>query len=167
MRGPLGSPVSALLPSPVLMSSDVFLGIVGTTAGGGGLAYCIWSAAEGVLAARWPTVSGLVTSTRIDKHYTRYGPRYEPMVTYTYQVMGTSHTGSRLSFWGDRSMSSDGAQKKLDHYPPGASITVRYHPQRPDRSVLEHGLRLRPILSASIFALLLVAGVAALARVFK
>ena|SRR5437016_11160970 len=167
MRDPLGSPVSALLPSPVLMSSDVFLGIVGTTAGGGGLAYCIWSAAEGVLAARWPTVSGLVTSTRIDKHYTRYGPRYEPIVTYTYQVMGTTYTGSRLCFWVNESMSSEGAQKKLDRYPLGASTTVRYHPRKPDRSVLEHGLRLGPVLSASVFAVMLVAGVVALSRLLR
>ena len=141
------------------MSSDLLLGIVGTTAGGGGLAYCIWSAAEGVLAAKWPTVSGLVTSTRVDKHYTRFGPRYEPIVSYTYQVMGASHSGSRLSFWGDESMSTEGAQKKLDDYPPGATITVRYDPRKPNRSVLEHGLRLGPILSACIMASLFTAGI--------
>ena len=86
-------------------------------------------------ARHWPTAVGHVQSTLV-----RTEERGENMskrvayVTYTYQVLGESHSGSF-----SREFMLDGrAQKWLGGYPIGRALTVRVNPFKPaDSLVLE------------------------------
>lgn len=86
-------------------------------------------------ARRWPTAAGHVQSVLV-----RTEERGENMskrvayVTYTYQVLGESHSGSF-----SREFMLDGrAQKWLGGYPIGRALTVRVNPFKPaDSLVLE------------------------------
>ena len=86
-------------------------------------------------ARRWPTAAGHVQSTLV-----RTEERGENMsklvayVTYTYEVLGESHSGS----FSREFLLDSRAQKWLGGYPVGRALTVRVNPFKPaDSLVLE------------------------------
>src|SRR5438094_846893 len=71
-----------------------------------GLGYSIWSAIEGWAALRWPVVEGEITSSKVKqipgvRRFGYGGPSYEPSVAYSYRVLGTTYSGTRLRFGGE------------------------------------------------------------------
>ena len=126
--------------------------------GAGALGYSLWAAYEGIAATRWPRVQGRITTAKVEEVIGGHGPDWEPKVTYSYQVAGTTHTGSRIAFSDNSTPSQSSAEKKLGRYPVGTPVTVRYDRSDPQRSVLEPGMRLVNVLFAGVSALLLLAG---------
>ena len=137
------------------------LGIAGATLGAAGLVYSLWMAFESVAATRWPSAPGHILTAKRERTGNRW-IRYSPRVTYSYEVMGTTYTGSRISFGGDSTSFEDVAEDEVKRYSSGRAITVRYHPSKPARSVLEAGWPLSPILWTGFFALVLVGSLSSL-----
>lgn len=93
-------------------------------------------------AKAWPTIAGTVTSSEIrvhqdydtDSHTT--STNYEPVVQYSYNVVGTPCQASRIAF-GANQFDRNTAQAKINRYPAGSTVTVHYDPNDPSKAVLE------------------------------
>jgi hypothetical protein len=93
----------------------------------------------GAASVDWPTVEGRITGARLASTRSDNKTKYQPNVTYTYEVGGASLQGSRIT--AVSSYTSRGkASAVLARYPVGASVTISYDPENPRSSVLEPGV---------------------------
>jgi len=115
--------------------------------GGVGLGLLLFgrSARRKALASQsWPTVAGTVTESevKITEHNPGNGMEaqqttyYKPVVKYQYIVEGMEYTGSRIAF-GAMNSAHSAANAVVARYPAGASVNVRYDPEKPAEAVLE------------------------------
>jgi hypothetical protein len=100
-------------------------------------------------AASWPTVSGIITRSRVESKKMRQGgtmyrttgrsTHYRPDLAYTYQVEGVHFEGRRARFGTPSRWSKDRAryEKIIAPYSTGQAVQVRYDPRHPGESVLE------------------------------
>jgi hypothetical protein len=87
----------------------------------------------------WIPITGLVTATYLDETQTDDGVTYQPVIKYTYQVMGENYEGSLISF-GYKAASyvnMKKAEKAAARRPLGSQPTVYYDPNDPSQAVLE------------------------------
>lgn len=88
----------------------------------------------------WPTASGTVTHGVIRPYRTRSGPAYEVNVAYIFAVGERSYAGSRIRFGLlDSYNSIEAADKRIEPYRDGKTVTLHYDPSDPWQSVLEPG----------------------------
>lgn len=93
-------------------------------------------------AQGWPVTAGAVTGVDVRAHQDydedsgTTTTNFEPVVNYTYNVMGQTYTGSKIAFGANR-FDQRTAQNKVAGYAPGSSIQVHYNPQKPADAVLE------------------------------
>lgn len=93
-------------------------------------------------ALAWPVASGTVTKTDIKEHTSVddedgiTSTTYEPVVEYTYQVMGQPYTSRRIAY-GASQFDKNTARQKVEQYPQGKTLEVRYNPDKPAEAVLE------------------------------
>lgn len=100
----------------------------------------------------WPSSSGEVLHSKVESRQetrSRRTPRgvrhprtvtlHRPLVQYRYQVEGTPHIGTRISFYDAASDRAELARAVVARYPRGTAVTVFYDPLDPTRSVLEPG----------------------------
>ena len=93
-------------------------------------------------AAGWRAVNGTITATEIKEHTSIDDEdgigttQYEPVVHYSYAVGGQTYTGKRIGYGFNR-FDLGTARKKLEQYPQGSSVEVRYNPEKPEEAVLE------------------------------
>ena len=92
-------------------------------------------------AETWPTVPGVVMSSGLQEHRSHDSDsgtsiNYEPVVTYTYAIMGQTFTGDHIAF-GNVYYDYRTASKKIAPYPQGTSVVVHYDPDNPLNAVLE------------------------------
>jgi len=133
--------------------------IIGT----GLVGYWVWSVFESIEATRWPRAQGRIIRTDVEEVPARFTPDWAPKVTYSYEVDGTTHTGTRISFYDyDNATSRSKAEAQLNRFPVGSSVTVRYHPANPSRSVLELGFRLGPLVVVAVAVALILFGLSSL-----
>ena len=115
--------------------------------GGVGLGLLLFgrSARRKALASQsWPTVAGTVTESevKVTEHTSGDGTNehaithYKPVVKYQYSVEGMEYAGSRIAF-GAMNSAQSAANAVVARYPAGASLTVRYDPEKPAEAVLE------------------------------
>ncbi len=107
----------------------------GLIALGVGGSHFVWS----VRSASWPTVEGVVLTSKLEMHEGNKGATYSARITYDYQVKGRHYDGRRLAF-GALASSTGYAQGILDRYPVGGKVRVYYDPRDPGEAVLEPGL---------------------------
>lgn len=96
----------------------------------------------------WPTVPGVVTTSRIETERgtgsssNRTGSRdsYHARVSYDYQVAGETYTGRRVHAGEYGTADTAHAEEVIGSYPLGAEVVVHHHPRRPGDAVLEPGL---------------------------
>lgn len=106
----------------------------------------------------WATANGEVISSRvIESTSDDGGSTYRPEVTYFFFANDRRYTGNRLYFGDSISSSGGGAQDKVDEYPPGRAIDVRYDPSDPGESVVERRLSLGLIAFGVVGVLLIIA----------
>lgn len=94
------------------------------------------------VAQRWPSTTGTVKTVMAQKSRT-FASRswitvYTPRVHYSYEIMGRSHTGSRISFggvlrWGTEKR----ALKSVSGYQEGHQVIVYYNPLNHAESMLD------------------------------
>ena len=113
-------------------------------------------------AESWPTAAGRVISSEVveEESSDRDGGTstwYNPVVAYAYTAGGRELTGRRLRFGNYRSATRKKAEAALAPYRAGATVAVRYNPERPEECVLETR-RPGPIyLAMALFGLLFIA----------
>lgn len=117
----------------------ILLGLLWT----GGFAYAHFRAAGKARAAEtWPTAMGKVHGCEVveEQSRDRHGHSstwYNPTVSYAYGVAGREFQSRRLRFGNYRSASRKKAEAALAPYPAGATVAVRYNPDKPEECVLE------------------------------
>jgi len=97
-----------------------------------------WQSAPGrVIDSRVETLSVPVRIQTSIRNY-RLATRYAPLIAYEYRVDGKRYQGERLCL-GPRALSSEAAdaEREIQPYPPGSSVTVWYNPADPADSALE------------------------------
>lgn len=84
--------------------------------------------------AQWPTVQGTIVESKV------VGDRaFRPDVDYVYTVDGNEYSGTsylNLPGFGGRTSRFDAAEKLVNQYPKGSSVTVYYNPENPQQSTL-------------------------------
>lgn len=136
----------------LLSTLSVILGLVGLTV----VVLGLRRMGRASRSRSWPTAPGVIVSSTTVARQAPAIPRpgededetaarppqtlYRPEVTYTYTVGGRTFTGSALGVDEVEISSEDKARAHAARYAPGASVTVHYDPQAPDRAVLEPGV---------------------------
>jgi hypothetical protein len=98
-------------------------------------------ALEASQSAGWPTATGQIVASHVRvsvSHGRHGGTSYTPVISYTYQVDGTSFTGTVVApgrNWGSKS-----AYAAVALYPSGRQAQVHYSPGDPAKATLEAGL---------------------------
>jgi len=94
----------------------------------------------------WPTVLGVVTTSKIETEQMSSGGNsssrqsYHARVYYDYAVGGESFSAKRVSFGEYGTGDAEHAKGVLGRYPAGAEVEVHYDPDDPAVAVLEPGL---------------------------
>lgn len=120
---------------------------------------------HGFKSTAWPKATGKILVSEVrETHYERrrhpasgpaeddrrgLSPTYRPYVRYEYWVKGHRYEGENLAYIDDGS-GKEWATGKIEKYPSQKKIIVRYHPLRPETSVLEAGAPERGILSRAV-----------------
>jgi len=94
----------------------------------------------------WQSTSGRITETHVETRisrrdhngHTQRSVRYEPVVTYEYQVGGTTYTGVKIQE-AVKTYRKSKADELAAEYAVGALVPVYYDPQAPDNAVLVQG----------------------------
>ena len=148
--------------SPYLFAAA--FGLIGT----GVLGMGVYNRRRASVSASWPQSTGTVTASGLGHEAGKdaEGDDYEnwwPEVRYSYSVAGRNYEAGRVRF-GDVKVSEESrAQAMIAPYPQGASVMVRYNPDKPEDATLETtrpGLG-TPIFMGGIFLVLAVAALAA------
>jgi hypothetical protein len=94
----------------------------------------------------WPTTTGVIVDTWVEKHVWRNNEgtkvyteiTYIPYLEYSYVVHDKTYSCQRVNFGSHEWVyeSSDMAYKKLSRYPIGAEVDVYYDPAEPSKAVL-------------------------------
>jgi hypothetical protein len=89
-------------------------------------------------SATWPTVSGVVTNSKVVTYSRKGKTRHRFDIAYEFVVSGQSYSGSRVRF-GGVGTSKATAEDLVKRYPAGSSVTVHYFPDDPAECTLETG----------------------------
>lgn len=120
-------------------------------------------------AQSWPSIPGTVNRTDVVQHEDSDSDgftsvTYEPVVEYSYSVMGQPFTGKRIAF-GTNRYNFKKAEEIVNRYQVGSRVNVFYNPEKPKDAVLETvaaGGKLLTILGAVMSGVGVLAFIAAL-----
>ncbi len=110
---------------------------------------------EKVLALKkWPVTTGVIVSSKV------VGKRaFRPDIKYKYTINNKSYSDTtflHVPGFGGRSNRLDAAEKIVQGFPPGTSVTVHYNPTNPQQSVLKanpwYSIYLQLAFGATLFA---------------
>ena len=93
----------------------------------------------GAASVDWPTVEGRITDARLASTRSDDTTKYHPTVSYTYDVGGTRHQGSRITAISSYTTRAK-AEAVLARYAVGTVVKVYHDPEDPSSSVLEPGV---------------------------
>jgi hypothetical protein len=102
-----------------------------------------WRQSRATRAASWPSVPGIVKSSRTARRWGLgngiwiAGLWYVPEVIFRYDVAGASYTGRKVTLADSGYPKLREARAIIDRYKPGAAVDVFYDPKRPKRAILE------------------------------
>ena len=122
-----------------MVSVASIFGILCIAMGGILFVYLLLTRHLAVASRSWPSVPGVITSSRKQKVKDDEGDIcFYPKVEYEYVVNGVTHTSDVIKF-GAGSDNEISADRVLSRYQAGSMVIVRHHPRRPALSVLEPG----------------------------
>ena len=94
------------------------------------------SARQADASQSWPATTGRITGSRTS--YSRFAKDWPVRVSYEYQVLGRSYTGTKVAFGVAKSYQYPSqARNDLACYPLNWQVTVYYDPSNPAEAVLE------------------------------
>jgi hypothetical protein len=89
----------------------------------------------------WIPITGLITTSYVNMvpSLDESPSQHYPVIKYTYQLMGKSYEGSRVSFGSEKKSyeKSKKAERVVARHLAGSQPTVYYDPDDPSQSVLE------------------------------
>jgi len=97
-------------------------------------AYMLWLAYLAIASRRWPSAQGRVTRSAVvpgRRDQASYDVRYQ------YEAYGRRYEGSRVRFGGAISSNRAIAHETAGRYPHSSTVTVYYHPRKPNIATLE------------------------------
>ncbi|MBA3073552.1 MAG: DUF3592 domain-containing protein [Anaerolineae bacterium] len=120
--------------SPIVSGVFVIFGIVL-------LIVWITSKKKAEASQKWPTVPGLILSSRVDIHTStdsdgNTSTSYKPVVIYSYSIMGHDYTANRIAF-GANAFSRKKSDSIIARYPANQQVIVHYNPEKLEDAVLE------------------------------
>jgi len=129
------------------------------------LAVALVSRQKAQTSQRWHTAAARVLASEVKEHVRHDSDNqtqfsYEPVVEYNYAVGGQTYTSRRIAY-GANSFGRGQAQKMIEQYQVGSTVTARYNPANPAEAVLESkaaGATLFLILGIVFLALCAVSG---------
>jgi len=103
----------------------------------------------------WPSVSGHVISSELNRNRTTDGTTYSAEVLYEYEVGDTIYSSNHIGY-GDLSSGNPSSSRRIvNKYPSGGGVNVFYRPNNPEESVIEVGIHgksfLLPIAGSVFF----------------
>jgi hypothetical protein len=98
---------------------------------------CKYNEAMNVLARSWPTASGVIRSSTIERKITKSAVLWALDVQYTYVVDGRAFRGEALGFAPRFVNDKDLIFRLSEKYPAEAAVTVHYDAASPDMAILE------------------------------
>jgi hypothetical protein len=113
-----------------------------TAFGVGWLVVNVRALVRGRQSTNWPVTRGRITAFDAPKSPWRYGPGFgnnKARVSYSYEVQGVPHRGTRVSFGPELDPDING--RRAWRYAVGSEVEVFYNPDRPLQGVLEPGVR--------------------------
>jgi hypothetical protein len=130
-------------PSPNLKRFLIFLQILPWLfigAGGGALAYGVWTYRLARESVTWPHADGRIVSSEVETHSSKKSTTHGAEIRYEFTVNGTTVTGKRVAYGDYRSSDSSHAKEIVARYPAGKIVAVAYRPRDPTQCVLEPGV---------------------------
>jgi len=106
----------------------------------------------------WPTVPGKIVSSELVHRGSGQNATYEAELAYEYEVGGRKYSAGRLRFGGHATNRPSAAERIVNLYPSGRTVTVHYDPDDPAVAVLEAATGRRTYVALVIGAFLMVAG---------
>lgn len=138
-----------------LIEVESLAGLALGTAGLVWSGHLIWKARR---AKGWSRAEGRIVDYKLDRHASSGGTRYAAEPVYTYEVSGSSYTGSTGDIYDAKlAMTEEAALGEIRaRFPVGSQVTVYYHPQRPWKSILSRriSLLLLLVIAASLLFIL-------------
>lgn len=109
-------------------------------------------------AQAWPTAQGTVLQSWVRKSSSTdddgsVSYSYYPEIHYQYQVMGTEYQGNKIAFGPKVGGNRSRAEKRIEEYPAGASLTVFYQPDNPANAIIERSLSKISLVMGIVFFL--------------
>jgi hypothetical protein len=118
------SSLKAELPR-VFIASIIGLGL---------MVFGVISIKNAMAAKKWPTVTGIITSSTVAADGTKYVPR----ISYAYDVDSGTYSSDKIQYSGlFRYKTKSAASTVASKYPVNSEVKVYYDPEQPDRSCLE------------------------------
>jgi len=119
----------------------------------------------------WPGTDGTITSSSVRKEVRRDSGKtvttYYPSVQYRYRIDGRQHTSYRIAFGKKVGSVKAIAQKVVDRYPSGKTVTVYYDPDDPQYAILEKGFKWSSLIVFMVGLVFFAAGVLCLRSYLK
>lgn len=108
---------------------------------------------KGLAITRWVAMPGEIVTSELAT-LKRYGfpTAVVAKIEYTYWVGGTAYTSDKIMQYGTVAYgeSVDIAEKAIEKYPVGLSVTVYYNPKNHREAVLETSLYKRNLISLAV-----------------
>ncbi len=89
----------------------------------------------------WPTTMGTVKTSEV-RRTVGANNEFHSYIEYEYSVLGTDYVSNKVTFGelaGFQDIKKSIAQKAVNRYPAGSTVTVYYDPQDPKKAVLQRG----------------------------
>ncbi|KAF0112533.1 MAG: hypothetical protein FD147_129 [Chloroflexi bacterium] len=141
--------------SPIVYGVFIFFGLVFVI-------ISITSKKRSKAAQSWPTIPGVILSSRVDIHTSmdsdrRTSTSYKPFVEYQYTIMGQDYRGNRIAF-GANAFNRKKSDSIIARYPVNQQVIVHYNPDKPEDVALETEVQ-GAVLSLIIGILLMGVGI--------
>ncbi len=95
---------------------------------------------EAKASESWPSVSGEITTSKIESHTSNGDRLYSANIHYSYVIKGEKYSGSGITNADASTSVQSSVKKDLKKYPKGKIVDVYYDPDFPEISVLEPGI---------------------------
>lgn len=101
---------------------------------------------NGEKSEQWSDAAGKIVDTSIKISSGRHNTYYDPVIKYTYAVLGKQYVNDNIGFGfsSNNFNRQQDARIYLDGYQKGAKVTVYYDPQNPKNSCLKRGMGFNP-----------------------
>jgi hypothetical protein len=96
-----------------------------------------WNQARARASMAWPTVPGVVETSKVEERWSKSGTFYKLALSYRYDVDGNSYEGDTVEFGPARVTAQELIEGLAQKYPAGQKVTVHYDPDDPATAVLE------------------------------